>query len=151
VVRLPLAPTGAKVGAEVGRPAPPATLDGVRVLVVDDEPDTLEALGTALAGYGALVRTALSTREALDALDRGAVDVLVADIAMPGEDGYSFIRRVRALGNGAASVPAAALTALAREEDRRRALSAGFQLHLAKPLDGESLIAAVSRLAGSRR
>jgi Response regulator receiver domain len=74
----------AKVGVEVGRPGA-ATLDGLRVLVVDDEPDTLEALSASLSGYGARVRTTLSTRDALASLDRGDVDVLVADIRMPGE------------------------------------------------------------------
>jgi signal transduction histidine kinase/ActR/RegA family two-component response regulator len=149
VVRLPLAPTGAKVGAEVGRPAPPATLDGVRVLVVDDEPDTLEALGTALAGYGALVRTALSTREALDALDRGAVDVLVADIAMPGEDGYALLRELRGRPpDRGGRTPAAALTAYARPVDAERAMAAGFQVHLAKPVEPSDLAAVVARLSG---
>jgi signal transduction histidine kinase/CheY-like chemotaxis protein len=130
---------------------PPLSLSGVRVLVLDDDRESREVAAAHLRGRDAIVRTAASAAEAFDMLQREQIDVLLADIAMPGEDGYSFIRRVRALGNGAAAVPAAALTALAREEDRRRALSAGFQLHLAKPLDGESLIAAVSRLAGSRR
>jgi CheY-like chemotaxis protein len=130
---------------------PPLSLSGVRVLVLDDDRESREVAAAHLRGRDAIVRTAASAAEAFDTLQREQIDVLLADIAMPGEDGYSFIRRVRALGNVAASVPAAALTALAREEDRRRALSAGFQLHLAKPLDGESLIAAVSRLAGSRR
>jgi len=72
--------------------------------------------------------------------------VLLSDIAMPGEDGYSFIRRVRALEGSISTIPAAAVTALAREDDKQRALNAGFQLHLAKPIDGRSLVAAVASL-----
>ena len=90
--------------------------------------------------------TAESPAEAIEILQRTRVDVLLSDIAMPGEDGYAFIKRVRALDDRHAALPAAALTALAREEDRERALSAGFQMHLAKPIDGHSLIAAVVSL-----
>jgi CheY-like chemotaxis protein len=78
--------------------------------------------------------------------------VLLADIAMPGEDGYSLIRRVRALADGAAaSIPAAALTAFARKEDRQQALQSGFQIHLAKPVDARELVAAVATLARAGR
>jgi CheY-like chemotaxis protein/two-component sensor histidine kinase len=148
-VRLPLAPGDAKVGAEVGRPAAGATLDGLRVLVVDDEPDTLEALSAALAGYGARVRTALSTREALASLDRGAVDVLVADIGMPGEDGYTLVRELRGRPpDRGGRIPAAALTAYARPVDAERALAAGFQVHVAKPVEPGDLAAVIARLAG---
>ena len=84
-------------------------------------------------------------------LKREPVDVLLADIAMPGEDGYSLIRKLRALrAPGAAVIPAAALTAFAREEDRAAALRAGFQMHLAKPIDVGSLVAAVAELGRSR-
>jgi len=93
------------------------------------------------------VRTAASAAEAFEILQREHIDVLLSDIAMPDEDGYSFIRRVRALDASVATIPAAAFTALAREEDRQRAFNAGFQLHLAKPIDGQSLIAAVVSLA----
>ena len=84
-------------------------------------------------------------------LQRQHVDVLLADIGMPGEDGYTLIRRIRAAeAPGLASIPAAALTAFARDEDRQRALQAGFQLHLAKPIDAPSLVAAVASLRSSR-
>src|SRR3954462_3096035 len=82
-------------------------------------------------------------------LQQSAVHVLLADIAMPGEDGYSLMRKLRSLDATIASVPAAALTAFAREEDRQEALEAGFQLHLSKPIDAGSLIAAVATLAPS--
>jgi CheY-like chemotaxis protein len=93
------------------------------------------------------VLTAASAAEALDVLAREHVDVLLADVAMPGEDGYSLLRKVRALSRTPMrAIPAAALTAFARDEDRREALAAGFQMHLAKPIDGHSLISAVSEL-----
>jgi CheY-like chemotaxis protein len=82
-------------------------------------------------------------------LQQSPVHVLLADIAMPGEDGYSLMRKLRSLEVAIASVPAAALTAFAREEDRQEALDAGFQLHLSKPIDAGSLIAAVATLARS--
>jgi CheY-like chemotaxis protein len=148
-VRLPLAAGDVKVGAEAGRPAAAAALDGLRVLVVDDEPDTLEALSAALAGYGARVRTALSTREALASLDGGDVDVLVADIGMPGEDGYALVRELRGRpAHRGGRIPAAALTAYARPVDAERALAAGFQVHVAKPVEPGDLAALIARLAG---
>jgi CheY-like chemotaxis protein len=91
--------------------------------------------------------TASSAAQALDVLQRSFVDVLLSDIAMPGEDGYSLIQRLRSCeARGARIVPAAALTSLAREEDRLEALRAGFQLHLVKPLDAASLVEAVVTL-----
>ena len=90
--------------------------------------------------------TAESAAQAYDLLQRQHVDVLLADIGMPDEDGYSLIRKVRAMSAAAASIPAAALTAFARDEDRQQALQAGFQLHLAKPIDAQSLVAAVANL-----
>src|SRR4029453_14851160 len=94
-----------------------------------------------------VVLTASSAAHGFEVLQREHVDVLLADISMPDEDGYSFIRRIRALpASRAGSIPAAALTAFARDEDRQRALQAGFQMHLAKPVDGSSLLAAVATL-----
>ena len=91
--------------------------------------------------------TATSAAEAFEIVQREHVEVLLADIGMPGEDGYSLIRRIRALAPAAvASIPAAALTAFAREEDRELALNAGFQMHLVKPIDPYALIAAVAAL-----
>ncbi len=122
------------------------SLEAVSVLVLDDDYESREVSAAHLTSRRAVVWTAASAAQALEILQREHIDVLLADIAMPGEDGYSFIRRVRALNARAATIPAAALTALARDEDRQRALNAGFQLHLAKPVDGQSLIAAVASL-----
>ena len=121
-------------------------LDGVRVLVVDDDRESRDVVAAHLRSRRAVVSTASSAAEAMDALQRGRVDVLLADIGMPGEDGYALMRRLRAMKGEIGSVPAAALTALARDEDRQQALDAGFQLHLSKPIDSSSLIAAVASL-----
>jgi CheY-like chemotaxis protein len=127
----------------------PALLDGVKVLVVDDESDGRELVGRILEGCSAEVALAGSAREALDVLSTFAPDVLVSDIGMPDVDGYELIRQVRALGPGRkGAVPAAALTALARPEDRTWALLSGYQTHIAKPVDAVELIAAVAALAG---
>ncbi len=107
---------------------PPASLADLRVLVVDDDPDTLEALRQLLEQAGARVAVAASTPEALAALSRARPDVILSDIGLPGEDGLSLIRRVRAMdADGEASIPAAALTAYTQPEDRERALAAGYQ------------------------
>jgi K+-sensing histidine kinase KdpD/ActR/RegA family two-component response regulator len=122
-------------------------LTGVRVLVVDDEPDAREMMACALANCGTTVLTAGSSQEALDALTHTDVDVLLADIGMPVEDGYALIRKVRTLPSArSATVPAAAVTAYAREDQRQQALAAGFQLHLAKPVDPPQLARAVAAL-----
>jgi len=119
------------------------------VLYVDDEPDARELAKRVLSDQGALVVTAESAEEARRLLGSVRPDVLVADIGMPHEDGYSLIRSIRALPESEArTVPAAAVTALARSEDRRRALLAGFQTHVAKPVDVVELIAVVATLAG---
>jgi PAS domain S-box-containing protein len=122
-------------------------LEGKRVLVVDDEADARGYLTVALQQCGAEVVTAASAREALDTLQRRSPDVLVSDIGMPGEDGFALIEKVRALdpANGG-RVPAVALTAYARHEDRRRVLMAGYDMHLAKPVDPYTLAEAVRRV-----
>ncbi len=126
----------------------PDRLDGVRVLVVDDQPDTRELLKAMLEGCGASVTVAASTEEALGLLAQNVPDVLVSDIAMPGEDGYELIRRVRALPRERGGrVPAAALTAYARTEDRLRAIKSGFQIHVPKPVELNELAAIVASLA----
>jgi CheY-like chemotaxis protein len=126
----------------------PPRIEGLRVLVVDDEPDTRELLRVVLEGCGAHVRTEGSAASALEALKQEAFDVLVSDIGMPQEDGYTFIAKVRALGREQGGrIPAAALTAFAREEDRIRSLWAGFQIHLPKPINPDELIAVVANLA----
>jgi signal transduction histidine kinase/ActR/RegA family two-component response regulator len=122
-------------------------LAGISVLVVDDDPESREVVAAHLREHEAVVLTADSADHALDVLRHERIDVLLTDIVMPGEDGYSLLRRVRALQpDPVAAIPAAALTALARDDDRRRALQAGFQLHMPKPIDAASLVAAVSRL-----
>ena len=127
----------------------PALLDGVRVLVVEDEADTRELLATALEQFGAQVTAVASAADALASLDRLPPDVLVSDLAMPGEDGYSLIRKVRSReAERGGHLPAAALTAYARAEDRVKALAAGFQMHLPKPIDPADLMAVVASLAG---
>jgi signal transduction histidine kinase/ActR/RegA family two-component response regulator len=123
------------------------SLRGVTVMVVDDDDESRHVVAAHLESCDASVLTAGSAAEALDLLQQHSVHVLLADIAMPGEDGYSLIRRLRGLNASISSVPAAALTAFAREEDRQQALDAGFQLHLSKPIDAGSLIAAVATLA----
>jgi signal transduction histidine kinase len=129
----------------------PNLLAGVRVLVVEDEEDTRELLIVALQQCGAEVEAFASVPEALASLARQIPDVLLSDIGVPGEDGYSLIRKVRALPPGlGGDIPAAALTAYARIEDRQRALDAGYQTHLAKPVDPAELISAIGRLAGRR-
>lgn len=127
-----------------------ARLDGVKVLVVDDEPDVNETLNVLLASAGAEVRVAASTRQALDILDRWHPDALVSDIGMPEEDGYVLIRRVRERpSERSGDVPAVALTAYARIEDRVKALTAGFQLHVTKPVDPVELVAVVASVVRS--
>ena len=123
------------------------SLKGLRVLVVDDEADARELIGVILRGKGAEVATAASVAEAMDAVGAGA-DVIVSDISMPDADGYELIGRVRALEGEAARVPAIALTAYARERDRDKALAAGYQVHLAKPVEPDDLVLAVADLAG---
>jgi len=122
-------------------------LNDVCVLVVDDDEESRQVVAAYLETCQARVLTAASSAEAIDLLQRNKIQVLLADIAMPGEDGYSLIRRLRAMDIESSDVPAAALTAFAREEDRNEALEAGFQLHLCKPIDASSLIAAVATLA----
>jgi PAS domain S-box-containing protein len=121
---------------------------GLRVLVVDDEPDAREVLPNVLERFGAQVRVSASGVEALEILRREGADVLVADIGMPGMDGYELIRRIRALDGGLRHLPAIALTAYAGDGDRRSALEAGFQLHLAKPVEPSRLAAAIARVTG---
>lgn len=126
-----------------------ADLSGINLLVVDDDPDSGATISKILERRGAAVRTASSMQEALTLFGEAVPDVLLSDIGMPGHDGYELIERVRAQPSGR-SVPAVALTALARSEDRTRALRAGFQMHVAKPVDAAELIAVVRNLANLR-
>jgi PAS domain S-box-containing protein len=123
-------------------------LTGLRVLVVDDEPDTLEVLRAGLSRYGAEVYAASSSADALEAVLSWKPDLIVSDLGMPGEDGFALIEKVRALSPAqGGNTPAAALTAYAREEDRTRTIAAGFQAHIPKPVDPATLAALVAGLA----
>jgi CheY-like chemotaxis protein len=116
---------------------------------VDDEPDALDLIRVILRQSGASVTTAGTASAALEAFEAEGADVIVCDIGMPGEDGYAFIRRVRARGRrGGGATPAIALTAYAAESDRVRALDAGFQLHVPKPIDPASLVRVVAGVVG---
>jgi CheY-like chemotaxis protein/anti-sigma regulatory factor (Ser/Thr protein kinase) len=130
-------------------PLPRVSLDGLKVLVVDDEPDARAVAKRVLEGCGAEVVAAASAEQGPECLRRERPGVVLSDIGMPGHDGYEFIRRVRRLGEAeGGSVPAAALTAYARSEDRQRALLAGYQSHLVKPVDPGELVTVVASLAG---
>ena len=160
IVMLPLAgPVGEEPIDEAlsaPRSAPPSTftvpqmdvLRGIRVLVVDDERDAREFVQRVLEDFGAEVVPCSSAADALDAIRRRSPDVMLCDIGMPGEDGYQLIQKVRALaqddGGGTAAV---ALTAYSRDEDRRRSLELGFQLHLSKPVEPMRLVEVVAALA----
>jgi signal transduction histidine kinase/CheY-like chemotaxis protein len=148
-VRLPMLPLAVESRSHAATVAP-TTLEGMSVLVVDDDEETRDVIAAHLADHYAHVITAESSSAAMDVLNRERVDVLVTDVAMPGEDGYTLLRKVRASTSaGVAAMPAVALTALAREEDRQRALEAGFQLHLPKPIDIGTLVTAISRVGGT--
>jgi PAS domain S-box-containing protein len=127
----------------------PATrLDGVRVLLVEDAEDARELIALLLRERGAQVRAVANGREAMEALEESLADVLVSDIGLPGEDGHMLLKRIRAWAEAKDQwIPAIALTAYAGAEDARRAYRAGFQVHLAKPLEPEALVESVARLA----
>jgi signal transduction histidine kinase/CheY-like chemotaxis protein len=138
-----------RFGAEAQRPDFPP-LDGIRVLAVDDEPDARDIIKRALESCGAVVDTAASAAEGLELFQRGGYDVILSDIGMPEEDGFAFIGKVRELERQDNSrTPAAAFTAFARSDDRIRVLRAGYQMHLAKPVEPVELAAAVASLAES--
>lgn len=139
----PLSPRGA-----AATPPDPDALAGLRILLVDDEADAREAVATALAQHGALMRTAGSADEAVASFDGGVPDIMVGDIAMPGEDGYSLIRRLRARAAAdGGHVAAVALTAYGRLTDRAQILAAGYDECLTKPIAVHELVAVLRRLA----
>jgi signal transduction histidine kinase/CheY-like chemotaxis protein len=125
-------------------------LAGLRVLVLDDEADARTLAQRVLEERGAEVVAVASAAEALEAIERGTggVNVVVSDIGMPERDGYDFIRELRAMPGAAGRVPAIALTALARDEDRKRTLLAGYQVHISKPVDPAELVMVIATLAG---
>jgi len=130
----------------------PASLSGAKVLVVDDEPDACELLARVLEESGASVVAAPSAARALELIDAEHPDLLVSDVGMPGMDGYALIRRIRAEGAPPVNeMPAIALTAFVRCEDRARALEAGFQAHLAKPIEPLEVVETVARLLPRNR
>ena len=112
---------------------------------MDDEPDARQLLQALFEQCGAEVETCASAAEAIALVEEYKPDVLVSDIGMPGEDGYSLIRRIREAGN---KIPAVALTAFARSEDRFQALHAGFNMHIPKPVEPAELALVISRLVG---
>jgi CheY-like chemotaxis protein len=121
-------------------------LTGLKILVVDDEPDTCNLLRYIFVECGAIVETALSAESALETIDRWRPDIMISDISMPNMDGFELIRILRRERKN--PIPAVALTAMARVEDRLKALSAGFQLHVPKPVEPSELIAVASTLVG---
>jgi CheY-like chemotaxis protein len=161
-VSLPLTVTHPEVAPLPSRRHPttdplPVTVEtdtsiaGVRALVVDDEPDARALLRRLFEERGAVVSTASSATEALAMLQAERPDVLISDVGMPDEDGYELVRRVRALPpERGGRTPAIALTAYARAEDRVRAVVAGFQHHLAKPIEPVELIVLVASLVKDR-
>ncbi len=150
-VRLPLEASAIEQGIlrplqlSARRPAPPRALHGLRVLLVDDEPDALAMVRQFLGDCGAAVGAVPSVQAALDLLGQQRFDVVVSDVAMPDRDGYELLRELRARD---IPTPAIALTAFARPEDRERLLAAGFQGHVAKPVEPADLVEAVARLGG---
>lgn len=127
----------------------PSGLEGVRLLIAEDEPDTREAIARFLQDYGAEVTAVGSAREALDRIAEGGFDVLVSDIGMPGMDGYELIRTLRAREEGSGrSLPAVAVTAFAQEEDRQRVLREGYSEYVPKPVNTARLISILRELAG---
>ena len=149
-VRLP------RFSSEVTAPTPApevVTLKGIRILIVDDNADGREMLQTALRDYGAIVHVAASTEEAMDLLNHKLPpDVIISDIGMPDSDGYEFIRRVRTAPSAVTRLlPAIAVTAYANPEDRIRATVAGYQAHLAKPVDAALVAASIASLVVAPR
>jgi CheY-like chemotaxis protein len=122
------------------------SLEGVRVLCVEDDPDSLTILRRVLTGFGATVIEATRASVALDLLTTSKPDIVISDLGMPVMDGFALIREIRAKGHSFQDLPAIALTAFARPDDRRRCLLAGFQVHLSKPVAPNELASTVLSL-----
>jgi signal transduction histidine kinase/ActR/RegA family two-component response regulator len=147
-VRLPLRLWDAPIDEPALPAAEAASLRGISVLVVDADANALDFVRSSLEQFGAVVVTASSAQEAKDRFKRERPDVLVSELVMPDGDGLQLIRDIRQLDRATGrTTPAAALTALARADDRRRALTAGYQMHLAKPVDPSELVSTIDRLA----
>ena len=123
-------------------------LDDVHVFIVDDEPDARELLSRILESQGARVTSFASAKDVLEALKTSRPTLLISDIGMPGMDGHQLIRILRATETRESRLPALALTAFARSEDRKRSLAAGYQAHLSKPFDMGELVLSVASLVG---
>src|SRR5690606_10311874 len=146
-VRLPLVAAQLRVAEPPPAPYTPASLHGVRVLLVEDNADSREVAALVMGGYGAEVTAVESVDEAMASLHERLPDAIVADLSMPERDGYDLVRTVRASEDSRIrSLPVIALSALASAEDRGRAMEAGFDLHLAKPVEPQALVEAVARL-----
>ena len=156
---MPVAVPHEKIGAPISRDSPAAReafanssgvdLTGLKILVVDDEPDACRLLQYVLGECHADVVTASSAAEAVPLVETARPDILISDIGMPEVDGYELLRRIRALGPArGGKVPAIALTAFARPEDRARSLRVGFSMHVSKPIQPDRLAAMVANLAG---
>ncbi|MEO6419613.1 MAG: hybrid sensor histidine kinase/response regulator, partial [Polyangiaceae bacterium] len=155
-VLLPVSPirqetrgTASRLASVAGAPPfePRAELKDLRVLVVDDEEDARDLLVAVLEKCGSIVTAAGSAAEALEKIRAEVPDILLSDIGMPGEDGYALIRKVRGLDHASGgNIPAAALTAYARAEDRRKALDAGYMMHVPKPVEPAELVAVIANL-----
>ena len=151
IVTLRAASAAKGVPVKRRRALTPPRLDGQRVLLLEDHADSRELLAQALTGSGAAVESFATAPAALSALPRLRPSVIVADIGLPGEDGYSFIRRVRAhAAESVQRIPAIAVTAYAATPDRQEALSVGFQQHMAKPIDPRQLVEAIHALTRKR-
>jgi CheY-like chemotaxis protein len=124
------------------------SIDGLRVLVIEDEPDTREFLARFLSHHGATVLAAGSALEAIPLFLSERPDIVISDIGLPDVDGYELLRQIRQQTSRGATVPAIALTAYTRPEDRTRAFAAGFQAHLAKPLNAADLLSRIVEIVG---
>ncbi|HEU4534158.1 MAG TPA: response regulator, partial [Polyangiaceae bacterium] len=144
----PSPPSSSSPSPSLSAPAPKRLLEGVRVLIVDDEADARDLFEAILASAGAEVHASTTADQALEALIPFGPDVLVADIGMPERDGYSLMRIIRARADAFRALPAVAVTAYARAEDVTRALSVGYRKHLAKPVEPNRLVAAVLAALG---
>ena len=151
-IRLPAGAAVANRAGSTAHHAAPHTLRGARVLLVEDDRDTQDVLRAILEDAGAIVTVTASALETRAVLADLHPDLLIADIGMPEEDGYSLIRSIRTIESKLKQppVPAIALTAHARPEDIQRALGSGFQLHLAKPIDSSHLVASIATLVETR-
>lgn len=148
----PVSPNGSEKDAEVN-PLPAGfsrVLEGLRILVVDDEPDARELVRAILTGCGGEVNCCESAAEAMNAIRDWKPDLLVSDIGMPNEDGYSLIKKVRKLRSKRSKLPAVALTAYATKEDKARALETGFQMHVTKPIEPETLVMSIASTVGRK-